>query len=718
MRWRIPGPTHPESSLSVALRAGTIDRAVNVERIEAVLKLAREATCSRTGLRELAERVADHAEVLEAAVRATHASLEGTVGAMLAMAASTVGLRIQINDVTPLFPFVANPTWIPILVGGTVGARPRALVQVVESGQLSTEREALVLFLATELLDAEKPPPQLVACLRTMARRTVSATAGVFLGLAAKALNDPDTQNVARHWIALASNSGGQRVRARMRELLDGPAVAVLTEGDPEAGSPDEVPVRRVAEKVGRNDPCPCGSGRKFKKCCEGKGAAVAPQRASITAGELDRSTSTPSRNVTELSIRDVARLDFSTLPTRELIDAMRTLADHRLWEAAEKTLEVMASRRDIPGGETVDGHRSDLLSYAIEARAVDVVERQMKLLKDPKIAAEHALGLALMKPDGTTLQVLELHARTALRNPRGTGAVSLAHELLESAFSGLGIFVGRGAVLTAGALDAETLLETLEESRDRLQLPPGDIAATVYESMLDRQIDSKMAESRNNLASEETDRLIASTESLRENLRRTTERVRALEAQLLSQDALSAPSEVRSENDREKIRELKALVTAGNEERAGLRRQLAELAERSKSEPAGSSKSDLSKGEDEEQHEEDVSESPRHKTLIPTFTDKASTAIAGGPRVVTGQAVEIVGRLAAGVASAWAGIKRLRARADVFSVRIGLHYRLLFTVDVGRGRLEVLAFVHRKDLENGDPTAVSGEARGPANAY
>jgi SEC-C motif-containing protein len=22
------------------------------------------------------------------------------------------------------------------------------------------------------------------------------------------------------------------------------------------------------AEKVGRNDPCPCGSGRKFKKCC------------------------------------------------------------------------------------------------------------------------------------------------------------------------------------------------------------------------------------------------------------------------------------------------------------------------------------------------------------------------------------------------------------------------------------------------------------------
>jgi len=27
-------------------------------------------------------------------------------------------------------------------------------------------------------------------------------------------------------------------------------------------------PAQRVAAKVGRNDPCPCGSGRKFKKCC------------------------------------------------------------------------------------------------------------------------------------------------------------------------------------------------------------------------------------------------------------------------------------------------------------------------------------------------------------------------------------------------------------------------------------------------------------------
>ena len=30
---------------------------------------------------------------------------------------------------------------------------------------------------------------------------------------------------------------------------------------------------RREAPKIGRNDPCPCGSGKKYKKCC-GKGAS------------------------------------------------------------------------------------------------------------------------------------------------------------------------------------------------------------------------------------------------------------------------------------------------------------------------------------------------------------------------------------------------------------------------------------------------------------
>ncbi len=32
---------------------------------------------------------------------------------------------------------------------------------------------------------------------------------------------------------------------------------------------------RRTEPKVGRNDPCPCGSGKKFKRCCGDPAAAT-----------------------------------------------------------------------------------------------------------------------------------------------------------------------------------------------------------------------------------------------------------------------------------------------------------------------------------------------------------------------------------------------------------------------------------------------------------
>jgi len=41
----------------------------------------------------------------------------------------------------------------------------------------------------------------------------------------------------------------------------------VLGRGD-EGGDEPKKPVRRTQKKVGRNSPCPCGSGKKYKKCC------------------------------------------------------------------------------------------------------------------------------------------------------------------------------------------------------------------------------------------------------------------------------------------------------------------------------------------------------------------------------------------------------------------------------------------------------------------
>lgn len=49
-------------------------------------------------------------------------------------------------------------------------------------------------------------------------------------------------------------------------------------------------------QKAGRNDPCPCGSGKKFKKCCESKMI-----RGKFLATKIDTKAATPPSRLTGL---------------------------------------------------------------------------------------------------------------------------------------------------------------------------------------------------------------------------------------------------------------------------------------------------------------------------------------------------------------------------------------------------------------------------------
>ena len=58
---------------------------------------------------------------------------------------------------------------------------------------------------------------------------------------------------------------GGGRVMGAYVRALGGRGGAF-----DEASSGKVKPVVRAGAKIGRNDPCPCGSGKKYKKCCGG----------------------------------------------------------------------------------------------------------------------------------------------------------------------------------------------------------------------------------------------------------------------------------------------------------------------------------------------------------------------------------------------------------------------------------------------------------------
>jgi uncharacterized protein YecA (UPF0149 family) len=74
---------------------------------------------------------------------------------------------------------------------------------------------------------------------------------------------------------AAAGGGGGEHPTEMPRELVEAERRRQqaqrrmrLVHGDGPQAEPEKVEtVRRDGDKVGRNDPCPCGSGKKYKKC-------------------------------------------------------------------------------------------------------------------------------------------------------------------------------------------------------------------------------------------------------------------------------------------------------------------------------------------------------------------------------------------------------------------------------------------------------------------
>ena len=89
-------------------------------------------------------------------------------------------------------------------------------------------------------------------------------------------------QNDTVRLIMKANIEAGQRIERKnsVRKLQEGHGNAQLdsvakraqsgedAKAHQQAGITQNQPVKRDAKKVGRNDPCPCGSGKKYKNCC------------------------------------------------------------------------------------------------------------------------------------------------------------------------------------------------------------------------------------------------------------------------------------------------------------------------------------------------------------------------------------------------------------------------------------------------------------------
>ena len=145
----------------------------------------------------------------------------------------------------------------------------------------------------------------------------------------------------------------------------------LLPEHKPRAVVGGDYTVRRPIPKLGRNDPCHCGSGKKYKKCCYGKDQKVlrdASQYAGTTRSELKSRPGLVDDPAVIYDMRpyELKKLKPSELGEHQLLTGYHCALQYGLHELAFDML-VECERR--PSEREFDrGHFEDLIERVLEA--------------------------------------------------------------------------------------------------------------------------------------------------------------------------------------------------------------------------------------------------------------------------------------------------------------------------------------------------------------
>jgi hypothetical protein len=425
-----------------------------------------------------------------------------------------------------------------------------------------------------------------------------------------------------------------------------------------------------AAPRVGRNEPCPCGSGQKYKKCCADK-----PEATAVVAAAADRIT---VAQVDEIPLVELARLDLTKLKDKQLVTAFRRYAAERIWDHAERCVAELARRSKDTGEEFLD----ELILMLRSANEIERARRLLAGMTNEEYRADHEDELAIAALPPGHLDVIDKAARRALA---GDSAVELALTLLRQS-PALGILVGRGCVEADGLPDAQVVMEMIEDARDELCLPPEDPHWSLFDALVAAE-----------KADEDDDKGEEARAALSERVTRLQRDLKSKEQQLAAKAPVQAViTTVEPEKVRElktTIEELRGVIAEGNAERAELRREVATL-RASTPAPVVATPEPVETDDDG-----DAMDPAIRSVTLPALDPAARTALDRVPRTVAAESMRLLGALCAGDPWTWNRVKLARDMAKpVLMARIGIHHRMLLRPD--GDELRVLDLIAREDLD------------------
>jgi len=589
--------------------------------------------------------------------------------ATLAFACARDGRPVGSDVIARILPGVELPAITCSLIA--IAPSRASLLEVVETRRLpqtrdGAELEAIVLYAAWK---AGADKTRVVPPLRRLAARQLSAESYALLATIAAALDDANVTAACKP-IAAFAKEYAKHVAAddkAMHATLD----AVLAELPAEVDASAAVAITvRSDKQVGRNDPCPCGSGNKYKKCCADKPVAAGSRVRGPALDATAAGHGGTAGHVGLIALRDVVRIDPAGLSDTARPQVLRRLAVAHEWDRAER----------VAG----DAHRADLARYLFDARQFDRARALVARLPD-EAQREFRLDIAMLDEPSTRYAPLVEAVRDAITGTDELASVEIAYTLLRSE-PVLGILAARACIGALHVDDPDLLLESVEEVRDELNLPPTDPAWDVLDALR-----AKAKKKPDVKPDKESAVLQAKVDELERKLAATRAELDAARtrpaAELVRTQAIETGLEA-------KVRELEGTIREGNAERRELRRQLEALqAAVAREKPADAPRAD------ETDEGFDDTELGTRETMLPRFERRFADAIAGVPANVAAETMRTVGSLAAGDGFAWKSVKQAKDMArQVLMARVGIHHRLIMRVE--EGQLAVLDLITREQLD------------------
>ena len=623
--------------------------------------------------------------------------------------------RVDAKHLAQGASLLGNDLWLGSVMWKVQGDVAEHTIAALENSQLTNPVEAAALLVMQDWCQERRggklPEPFFPIARRLARQQNLPVNAQGYLLTLALRMNDAGLLALVRGWVpnakpdkrAAMEESGRALGEAFLRycrrpilELVGKKASNLLAQGGT---------MRRAVVKTGRNDPCPCGSGKKYKHCCLAKdderlhhssGVAGVTQE-ELQAGLDDHLT---AEVLDRTNPHELLKLDPLKVPADLRWTYLFRLAIFNLFDRVVEAFEKIGFAQ-----ESVVDAWMRVLFMAARAGRKEIIERLMKVREqftpEPESQIEVPLAVELfLKSDNPAriLQVMDEVAKDVLDTENPGHMKQLAYGLLFSPQRALGILVARGIIPLLPVEGAVNILDAILEARDVLNLPPDDPI-------------SDLVDKRNAEHEEDDAKLRAARQSLdakAEEVRGLKEQLEGLQMEIVRRekkqaaDAAAKLEEAPLKELRRKVDELKTSLNERHNERNQLRRELQKAQEDletlRQTQPAASAEAEA----EDARREADLllpQDAPAvHPVRLAEYPKGFLQTLSTFPQHVARAAVIMIGRLAAGEPAAFVGALRLKATPKIMRQRIGIHHRLLFRL--WPGKLEVIDLISRKDLD------------------